>query len=724
MKIIVKGVVQAVGFRPTVARIARGMGLRGYVINRGSYVEIFVEKDEKKFVDALLKEKPPLAIIDDISIIDEPPSFSYNEFEILNSVKDEIISTIPPDIAICDKCIEELFDPSNRRYMYPFINCTDCGARFTAIYEMPYDRHNTTMKEFPMCELCLQEYESMESRRYHAQTISCPSCGPSYKLYDSSGREIGGDVIKKYAEFMDAGYIGIMKSWGGMHITGLIETAERMRKIYNRKSKPFAIMVRDIETARKYAFIDEDEEKMLLSPQRPIVLLDKKEELEEISPGLPNIGIYLPYAATHHILFHYLKHDALIMTSANFPGEPMVIENKDAFRLEADYYLLHNRNIANRADDSLVRIYNKNTLFIRKSRGFIPCYMEVPYSANVFSAGAEMNLAFTVSKRATLYPSQYIGNVSNLSNYFYMEEMLSKFIKWLDVKFDAVSMDMHPKYASRRLAKKVAEEHNARLFEIQHHWAHAMALALEHGMDEIVAIVMDGTGYGTDGNSWGGEVLYATPYRFERVSHLEYYPLIGGDMAVREPLRIVFAWKEMIGKNMDIFDERKEKFLLSVMKDAVKTSSMGRFLDGLSAYFRICTERSYDGEPAMKLEKYIEGKDLEFPHNHGDVIKLKPILEHVFESRENVNDIVYSAVKAVIKGMVETAVDKANKQGLNSIGISGGVAYNKKILSIMEEEIKKHGFSIMLHNKIPPGDGGIAYGQSFIAGMKFQNEQF
>ncbi|MCD6512933.1 MAG: carbamoyltransferase HypF [Thermoplasmata archaeon] len=721
MKIIVKGIVQAVGFRPTVARIAKEMNLSGYVVNRGSYVEIFVEQREKEFVDRLLKEKPPLAVIDDVSIIDEPPSFSYKGFQILESKKDEIISTIPPDIALCDKCIEELFDPSNRRYMYPFINCTDCGARFTAIYAMPYDRQNTTMKFFPMCDECMHEYKNMESRRYHAQTISCPSCGPRYRLYDSSGNEIEGDVIRKYAELMDAGYIGIMKSWGGMHITGILETANRIRAIYNRRSKPFAVMVRDVETAKKYAFINENEEKLLLSPQRPIVLVDKKEELEDISPGLPNIGLYLPYTATHHIIFHYLKHDALIMTSANLPGEPMVIENEDAFILDADYYLLHNRKIANRADDSLVRVYDGKRLFIRKSRGFIPCYIKVPYSTNVFAAGAEMNLAFTVSKKGIMYPSQYIGNVSKLSNYLYMEEMLSKFIDWLDVKFEAVAIDMHPKYASRRIASKIKDMHSAPLIEIQHHWAHAMSIALEHNMEEIVAIVMDGTGYGMDGNSWGGEVLYATPYNFKRVSHLEYYPLIGGDRAVMEPMRIVFAWKEMTGREMKIFDDKKENMMLAVMNDAIKTSSMGRFLDGLSAYFGICRERSYDGEPAMKLEGYIDGKDLDFPYNSGEIIKLKPIIEHVFDSRERKNDVIYSAVRAVIRGMVETAIDEAGRHGMNFVGVTGGVAYNKKILSMIEQELKKHGFGMLIHDKIPPGDGGIAYGQNFIAGMKFQN---
>lgn len=729
MKLLIRGVVQGVGFRPAVVRIARSMGLKGYVQNRGSYVEVYVEEREKEFADALLKNLPPLAKVDDIEYVNEPPSHEYSDFSIVRSEDGYRSSIIPPDTAICPECLHELFDPGDRRYLFPFINCTNCGARFTAIYELPYDRKNTSMADFPMCGDCMDEYMDEGDRRFHAQTTSCHVCGPRYILYDAHGEVLDADnPIKKYAEMMDDGLIGVMKSWGGMHITAVPEQAGRLREWYRRPQKPFALMVRDMESAETYGVINEDEREALLSPQRPIVLLEKREEWGEISPGLPNIGIYLPYSAAHHILFHYLRADALIMTSANIPGEPMMTENKEAFRLGAEAYLLHNRKIANRADDSLMRIYDGKRQFIRRSRGFVPVAFPVPYKKEFIGVGAEMNLSFTLSKDGKLYGSQYIGNVSRLGNYEYMEEMMEKFLRWLDVRdVRAVGMDIHPKYASRRLAKALAERYGAELMEIQHHWAHVAALAGEHEMEELVAMSLDGTGYGTDGNSWGGEVIYSCGSGFERIGHLEEIPLIGGDRAVIEPLRLVFAWSERLGIDMQIYDGEKSEVLRKISRTSIKTTSFGRFLDALSAYLGICSYRSYDGEPAMKLERYLKnGRDLGFPvETEGDTVLLSPIFEEVFsgkaEKEQDRANIAYSAVKAALKGLLELAMEDAERRNISSIGITGGVSYNGTILKIVEKELGRNGFTMPVHDFIPNGDGGIAYGQNFILAKTYED---
>ena len=727
MKLLIKGVVQGVGFRPTVVRIAKNLGLRGYVQNKGSHVEVYLESGEEEFIRELRRNLPPLAEIDEILKIEEPPSHPYQGFIIINSEDGLRSSMIPPDTAICDDCLRELFDPGDRRYMFPFINCTNCGARFTAIYSLPYDRKNTTMAEFPMCEPCMKEYMDEGNRRFHAQTTSCHDCGPRYTLYDDEGKEIlVEEPIKEYAHLMDEGKIGVMKSWGGMHITAILDEIERLREWYGRPQKPFAIMVRDIETARRYAMMDEDEERALLSPQRPIVLVKKRTAHDLISPGLPNIGIYLPYSGAHHILFHHLRHAALIMTSANIPGEPMIIENERAFELNAEVYLLHNRRIANRADDSLLRIYKGKRQFIRRSRGFVPVAFPVDYREEFMGMGAEMNLAFTVSKEGHVYGSQYIGNVSRLGNYEYMEEMVEKFLRWLDIReIRAVGIDLNPRYASRRLGKEIGERFGAEIMEIQHHWAHAEALAHEHGMDEIIALTLDGTGYGTDGSSWGGEVIYSYGTGFRRLGHLEEIPLIGGDKAVIEPLRLVFAWSEKLGMETDIYDERTSEILRKLSKNSIKTTSFGRFMDALSAHLGICTYRSYDGEPAMKLERYIEmGRDIGFPVDiSGDTVMLSPIFEEVFskkiENEKDRADIVHSAVKAALRGLVEIAVKNGERMGMSSIGITGGVSYNSAILDIVESELKNKGFEMLVHDFIPNGDGGIAYGQNFILGRKY-----
>ncbi len=411
MKLFIRGTVQGIGFRPTVYGVAKSLGIRGYVLNKGTNVEIGIKENDnvEEFLNSLMKELPPFASIDEIEVKDETIK-GHEGFEIINSSEGEKTSVTPVDTAICDECVRELYDENNHRYLYPFINCTSCGARFSVIENVPYDRVNTSMRDFEMCEDCLAEYTNPMDRRFHAQTISCPRCGPKYTLYGKDKETVvledKKNPIATFAKLIDEGAIGIAKSWGGMHIICKFEQANRLRELYKRPAKPFAVMFRDLNAIEKYASLEEEEEKLMIAAQRPIVLLDKNassDVLEDISPGLGNAGMYLPYSGFHYVLFHYLNPDGIIMTSANVSGEPMVIRNEDAFELKAEYLLLHNREIVNRIDDSVVRCCEGKNFFLRKSRGFVPTAIKIPYKDRVLSLGAGENVSLSISKDGNLF---------------------------------------------------------------------------------------------------------------------------------------------------------------------------------------------------------------------------------------------------------------------------------------------------------------------------------
>ncbi len=733
--------MQGVGFRPTVYRVAKSRGLSGYVLNKGSNVEIGIKESENvdEFLNTLMKELPPLASIAEIEVKDEPIG-RYDDFKIINSSEGERSSVIPVDTAICDECVRELFDEDNRRYLYPFINCTSCGARFSVIENVPYDRANTSMRDFEMCEECLAEYTNPMDRRFHAQTISCPRCGPKYMLYGRGGvvLEDKKNPIATFARLIDEGAIGIAKSWGGMHIICRFEQANRLRKLYNRPAKPFAVMFRDLNTIEKYADLDEEEEKLLTSARRPIVLLDKNspsDDLEDISPGLGNVGVYLPYSGLHYVLFHYLNSDGIIMTSANISGEPMVIRNEDAFELKAEFFLLHNREIVNRIDDSVVRCYEGKKFFLRKSRGFVPTAIKVPYKYRVLSLGAGENVSLSISKDGNLYSSQYIGNTSHYPTLEFLASSKKQMMELLGLsmdEIDAIGADMHPRYSTRRYGKKLSEEFSIELVEVQHHWAHAASLMLDAGVDELVALTLDGTGYGTDGKVWGGEILHSLFSSFEREGSLEEIPLIGGDAAIKDPRRMVFAIFSLLGRDAiaaHFLDEKEANVMEKLMQKAPKTSSFGRILDALSCYLGICQRMTYDGEPAMKLERYLargERKyefETEVEPKDRKIVKTLPLFDQLADysaNGENTEkkkaDLAYSFVYALIKEMVEIAVDTCIGNDISCIGITGGVSYDVPIVRMTEELVKEKGLKFLTHNKIPNGDEGISIGQNVVVG--------
>ena len=729
MKLIFKGVVQGVGFRPTIYRVATRLGLKGYVLNTGSEVEVVVDRDVDRFIDEVKKELPRIAHVTEI--IKEPDKRKFSDFRILHSKNGEKKSQIPPDIATCDECRAEMFDPSNRRYLFPFTNCTVCGARFSLITDIPYDRERTSMENFPLCRDCAKEYKDPHDRRYHAQTISCPRCGPVYHLYDRNKKDLGAhEAIQRFAKQVDQGKIGVVKSWGGMHLCCVLEQLPRFREWYKRPQKAFAVMVRDMKTAESFGDIIEVERNLLLSDKRPIVLV-KKKTAELVSPGLDTVGIYLPYTGLHHVLFSFLSADALVMTSANIPGEPMLISNDEVFSLQADWYLLHNRDVPNRIDDSVVRLWHGNRFFLRKSRGFVPDALPVSYQARVVSVGAGENICGALSTDRKIYCTQYIGNSKYYGTVGFLEESLRHLMRLFlkNEQLHVVALDHHPMYESRSVGKKIADECHVPVVEVQHHWAHAASLLVDRNVQESVVLALDGLGYGENGRFWGGEVLETSFDAFKRVGHLEYLPLIGGDQATRNPRRLVYALFRQTGKQF-FFSENEAQILEKLVRQAPLSSSLGRYLDALACYLGICTTRTYSGEPAMKLEKYLALGVPRYPLSvtiKDTVVEVGDVFRQLDEqlrrplAENDKADAAVSLVKAIVDALTDIAIAHARQSSIQTIGLTGGVSYNVPITEMVQQRVADAGLGFLVHRNVPNGDGGIAVGQNAIAGTQYSS---
>jgi hydrogenase maturation protein HypF len=726
MKLIFKGIVQGVGFRPTIYRIAKKLGLKGYVLNKGSEVEVLIDKNKDEFIKQVKENLPSIAKI--TKIIEKPDDRVFDDFQILHSESGERESLIPVDIGICNDCLNELFNENDKRYKFPFTNCTVCGARYSVVKDVPYDRERTAMDDFKLCQSCEKEYQSPLNRRYHAQTISCPVCGPKYQLFDKNKKNLGDkQAIKRFANQIDAGKIGVIKSWGGMHLCCNINEISRFRKWYNRPQKAFAIMVKDIETANNYANITEDEKKLLLSKSRPIVLVNKI-GLEEASPGLNTIGLYLPYTGLHHILFSHLKSDSLVMTSSNVPGEAMITTDEEAFSIDADIYLLHNRSIPNRVDDSVIRLWKDNTFFIRKSRGYVPEPIKVNYNKKILSVGAGENITGAISHDKFVFTTQYIGNSKYYSTLEFLGESLRHLMKLTSKgeKIDAVVQDLHPAYDSRKIAKIFSDEFSVPLYEVQHHWAHAASLLVDNNIEETVALTLDGLGYGSDGTFWGGEVLVSNFIDFKRVGHLEGIPLIGGDQASRDPRRLVFAIFKKFGEEK-FFSGNEAEIFSKLIDNAPISTSLGRVLDAISCYLNICTKRTYDGEPAMKLEKYLANGNSIYYFDIKDSNGIIGTIDLFKQLDEKINkpltekekaDYAYSIVSTIVDKLTDIAIENAENNGIKTIGLTGGVTYNIPITEMVAKQVNKSGLKLIVHNKVPNGDGGISIGQNAIIGEK------
>jgi len=730
-KITVYGIVQGVGFRPTVFRLAKAMGLKGYVQNNGSNVEIHVDGDAKEFLTRLKAALPSLARIDraEFDEVDE----QLGDFVIAESSEGRKVSLIPTDTAICPHCVDDFNRGSDKRHLFPFTNCTECGARFTVIADVPFDRARTSMVDFPMCSSCRREYESPEDRRFHAQTLSCPQCGPRYTLYDRERRSIKGDPFATFAGHIDEGYVGLLKGWGGMHIICTLENSARLRKLYRRGDKPYAVMMRDLVTAKRYADIIDPEEVLLGSQQRPIVLLQKRDDaypiLEKVSPGLGNIGVMLPYSGAHLLLFHHLKADAVIMTSANPPGQPMVIDNEKAFDLNLDFYLMHNRRIIHRCDDSVVKVISGHPSFVRKSRGFVPLPLEANHEHTVIGVGAQWDVAASISRKGEMFHTQYVGESQQYPTLLFLEESVHHLGGLLGTKdVQAIALDKHPRYSTRIVARRLAKEFGCRMIETQHYHAHAASLMIDQRIPPpLVCLTWDGTGYGDDGTSWGGETLMAGFTEYRRMCTLEGIPLLGGDRAVVDPKRVVTAIELSLGRETTHVQKDEAELYSRMLGKSIVSTSMGRVLDAVSCILGICCKRTYEGEPAIKLERWLDAGDprihfeLEFGRRDGvEFAKTLSMFERLMEldagSDSKKADAAASFVRTLVTGLSDRACDYAESEALKAVGLSGGVSFSAPMTRWVKEAVEARGLEFKWHERVPNGDGGISTGQNAIAG--------
>jgi hydrogenase maturation protein HypF len=756
-EILVTGIVQGVGFRPFIYRIAVKSELVGYVRNLGDAgVKIVVEgeKDDiTRFIGEVKERKPPLAQIYDVKAsLFEVDRKTFSRFSISESSdeRQHSGSVIPPDVAICDECTKELEDQHDRRHDYFFITCTNCGPRYTTILGLPYDRPNTTMQDFEMCDECKSEYTNPKDRRFHAQTIACSKCGPKVRLLEKDGSEVDcEDPIRTAGELIEDGYILAIKGNGGFHVatsTLKSEPIARLRAVKHRSQKPFAIMARNMDALRDFAIVSDEEERLLFSSVRPIVLLNKSGSYglsDLVAPGLHNVGVMLPYTGLHLMLFDRVREPAFVMTSANPPGEPILIDDWKAIRElggnPVDYLLVHNRRIAQRCDDSVVRVSPAGTQsIIRRSRGYAPAPIRLGTQAKfcTLALGGEYNVTSCLLLGDKAFVSQHVGDVEKYETYLFLKEATEHIVDLTNARVELVACDLHPRFATTMLAREFGEKLGVDVIQVQHHNAHVKALMAEHGVSEIIGISCDGVGYGSDGNLWGGELLYCADYgrAFERIGHLQDQPMPGGDLAAIYPLRMLagllheypdVAEHLLQSRSADFPHGRVEiDVIMKQLKSSRNplTSSCGRVLDAVSSLLGVCYERTYEGEPAMKLEsRALTGEDklaLEPEIVSGNIIQTSNLALTVLNNieKETVQNLAYSTQSYVARSLAEVAVHEADRLDVKNVGFTGGVAYNNHISSLIRKIVTSRGLRFYEHRVIPPGDGGLSFGQAISAG--------
>lgn len=745
-RVEVNGVVQGVGFRPFVYQLAKHYHLKGKVANTSSGVVIHIEGTQNKFesfFSDLSKKCPPLAHITQIFSFDEQ-LHHYTAFKIVASKKGAMMDTlISPDMSVCDDCLSELFDPNDRRFQYPFINCTNCGPRYTIIDNIPYDRPKTSMKHFKMCAACQTEYDAPDNRRFHAQPNACEDCGPKVYLYDRNRKKLAAsDPIEKTAILLKQGFIVAIKGLGGFHLAVDAENSdavETLRKRKHREEKPLAIMSFDMTHIRKYARVAPEEEILLRSPQRPIVLLQKIEPSpisDEVAPRNRYFGAMLPYTPLHYLL---LDHDftALVMTSGNRSEEPIAIDNDDAFdRLSdiADYFLIHNRDIYLRSDDSIVKKTDGNTRFIRRSRGYVPVPVflkkEVP---SILACGAELKNTVCLTKKNQAFLSQHIGDLENLPAYEFFMQTIEHMKQVLAISPDIVAHDFHPDYLSTRYAEALK---GLEKVPVQHHHAHIVSCMTENMIDDpVIGLSFDGTGYGADGNIWGGEILIADHLQFRRAAHLTYVPMPGGETAIKEPWRMAVSYLyETFGEgfeNLDLplfknIDSNPVKTMIKMIQNRINspyTSSLGRLFDGVASIIGIRNHVLFEGQAAMDMEMTASGETTgtyEYDWIAEDVhrILFQPVIRGVVRDMEKgiqPTEISSKFHSTVIRMFTELCDVISKETGLNQVVLSGGVFQNSILLAGLNQALIKKNFQVFAHKYVPPNDGGISLGQAIVA---------
>lgn len=741
----INGIVQGVGFRPFVYKLAKKNNLTGWVNNNSKGVHIDVEGNYYD-IDKLLKElnnnPPPLAKIIEIKVTSKDVC-NYDNFKIEESVEVEgTDALISPDMAICNKCIEDIKDINNRRYRYPFTNCTNCGPRYSIIKSLPYDRKYTSMNEFQMCKECNQEYINAENRRFHAQPNGCEKCGPKIELYDNNKNLIKcDDYIKESAKLLKEGKIIAIKGIGGFHLAcdaRNFKLIEKLRAKKNRPDKPLAVMMKDISVVKKYCNVSKDEEKILLGNRKPILLLNKKEEYDlpqNITKLNKRIGVMLPYTPLHYLIFEE-NIDALIMTSGNKNGEPMIYDNCDAFESLAkiaDYFLIHNRKIINPIDDSISKVLLNKERVLRNGRGYCPLFYNIKDIKSIVALGGNSNSTITISNNTGITFSPYIGNLDNIKTYGSFSDTLNFFKRIYKIEPEVYVADMHPFYYSNEYLKKV----NKKIIKVQHHHAHIVSCLEENNIShKVIGVAYDGTGYGLDGNIWGSEFLICDKESFKRVAHLEYVSIPGGEGAIKEP------WKMAISYIYDTFNEeymenipialegKRYDTIIKMIKNKINCPlgcSMGRLFDAVSAILGIRDKITFQGQAAIELEYYYDNKIVEeysydlYCENEEIIISVKNTIKEIINDlKTGVETYIISSKfhNTIVNFTVNVCKKLRRIYKLNKVALSGGAFQNEVIFIKTIEKLKENQFDVITNATIPCNDCGISFGQIIVAKLR------
>lgn len=751
----IRGQVQGVGFRPFVYRLAQRYGLSGFVRNDGAGVDIEVQGSAQAVADFLtdLRQPPPLARIDTLLINALPLDFTEppQAFSIAATCGGITTADITPDTAICASCLTELFDPHDRRYRYPFINCTDCGPRYTITAQLPYDRPNTSMAGFALCPSCEREYRDPADRRFHAQPNACPVCGPQLNLLDATGQPLNvSDVIAATLERLLAGEILAIKGLGGFHLVCDAQnaaTVTRLRQRKQRDAKPFAIMVANSASLTPWIESNEIEQQLLQSPQRPIVLLRQSaaslQNLPDIAPGLAHLGVMLPYTPLQYLLFHEAAgrptgtawlaqpHSLrLIMTSANPGGEPLVIGDEEAVqRLQgiADGFVTHNRAILARCDDSVLALGPEKPCFIRRARGYTPQAIRLPQAGpSVLALGGFLKNTICLTRDDRAYLSPHIGSLDNAETCRALEEAVVHLQDILRITPERIACDLHPDFPSSRLAAMYAAERNLPCIAVQHHHAHIAAVMAENGLQEsVLGLALDGVGLGTDGGIWGGELLQADGSHFQRLGHLRPMPLPGGDRAAREPWRLAVATLHLLGRDDTALERFGSKVLLirQMLEKGIntpETSSAGRYFDAAAALLGVCEINAYEGQAAMELEALAHRHGVSAPLANGfqltddGVLDLLPLLAWLAEGVEPaVGAACFHATLAL--ALTEWVRWAGEKSGIRQVALGGGCFLNRLLTAQIQSLLEAAGWRVLTAERVPPNDGGLSLGQAWAA---------
>jgi hydrogenase maturation protein HypF len=773
----ISGIVQGVGFRPFVYGLATRLHLNGWVRNTSAGVDIEVDGEQDvldSFVKSLRDESPPLSRIDELTALFGPAS-GFRSFDIIHSESVEgAFQPISPDVATCDDCLRELFDLTDKRYRYPFINCTNCGPRFTIIKDIPYDRPKTTMAPFAMCPDCEREYKNPLDRRFHAQPAACPVCGPKVWLETKEERRkiVNDEAILQTRNLLAEGKILAIKGLGGFHLACDATNATAVTELRNRKlrvDKPFALMMPDIETIKKHCFVSNTERGLLLSSARPIVLLKRRSEsniASEVAPQQDWLGVMLPYTPLHYLLLdrgpltidrsvHRPPSTVLVMTSGNLSEEPIATDNNEAReRLSslADAFLMHNRDIHVRCDDSVVRVIGTLEIGksvstshsttpsiypLRRSRGYSPFPVKLPREVlPLLAAGAELKNTFCITNKNYAFLSHHIGDMENYETLKSFEQGIGHFERLFRVKPEAIAYDLHPNYLATRYALERAERENLKAVGVQHHHAHIAACMAEYGLDgarPVIGVAFDGTGYGEDGAIWGGEFLVADYRGYERAAHFEYFPLPGGDAAIKKPARTALSllwslgleWDERLASVAEFCVEDRAVLRAQLEKkiNTPLTSSMGRLFDAAAALAGVRQKVNYEAQAAIEFEALADpaeaGEYLFFLD--ADQVRARSGIESlVKDALAGVPVAVISArfhngVAALVAGVCRRLREKT---GLNEAALSGGVWQNITLLGRTLSLLEKDGFKVYIHQEVPTNDGGLALGQAVIAARR------